>query len=148
MATTYDVLSFFPAAGRPHHVENDQIPKRAVAEVRGIASHIRVRMYSAGDYGRTYLCGPHYCVLLYLNHPRCAGMVSANLNNVKLEAAVLDPDISAMGFVLTCSATVDGPGVELELGAGDKMYEVSVASRKDTEYHPLVGSSPVAKRLM
>lgn len=55
-------------------------------------------------------------------------MVTANLDQVKLEAAVLDPDISAMGFVLTCSATIEGPGVELELGAGDKMYEVSLAS--------------------
>lgn len=53
-------------------------------------------------------------------------MVTANLDNVKLEAAVLDPEISAMGFVLTCSATVEGAGVELELGAGEKMYEVSV----------------------
>ena len=57
---------------------------------------------------------------------RCAAIVTANLDSVKLEAAVLDPEISAMGFVLTCSATVEGGGVELELGAGDKMYEVSV----------------------
>ncbi|CAM9555179.1 unnamed protein product [Ectocarpus sp. 4 AP-2014] len=53
----------------------------------------------------------------------CAAMVTANLDNVKLEAAVLDPAISARGFVLTCSSTVAGPGVELELGVGDKMYE-------------------------
>lgn len=53
-------------------------------------------------------------------------MVTAKLENVKLDAAVLDPAVSAMGFVLTCSATVEGGGVELELGAGDKMYEVSV----------------------
>ncbi|CAM9315640.1 unnamed protein product [Scytosiphon promiscuus] len=53
----------------------------------------------------------------------CAAMVTANLDNVKLEAAVLDPDISARGFVLTCSATVAGPGVALELGVGDKMYD-------------------------
>lgn len=51
-------------------------------------------------------------------------MVTANLDNVKLEAAVLDPDISARGFVLTCSSTVAGPGVELEIGVGDKMYDV------------------------
>lgn len=51
-------------------------------------------------------------------------MVTANLDNVKLEAAVLDPEISARGFVLTCSATVAGPGVALELGVGDKMYDV------------------------
>lgn len=51
-------------------------------------------------------------------------MVTAKLENVKLGAAVLDPAVSAMGFVLTCSATVEGDGVELELGAGDKMYEV------------------------
>lgn len=51
-------------------------------------------------------------------------MVTANLGNVKLDAAVLDPDISARGFVLTCSATVAGSGVELELGVGDKMYDV------------------------
>eukprot|EP00752_Nemacystus_decipiens_P010008 g8923.t1 len=50
-------------------------------------------------------------------------MVTANLGNVELDAAVLDPDISARGFVLTCSATVAGPGVELELGVGDKMYD-------------------------
>lgn len=53
-------------------------------------------------------------------------MVTANLGNVALDAAVLDPDISARGFVLTCSATVAGPGVELELGVGDKMYDVGV----------------------
>lgn len=53
-------------------------------------------------------------------------MVSANLDNVELEAAVLDPDISARGFVLTCSSTVVGPGVELEIGVGDKMYDVRV----------------------
>ncbi|CAM9675528.1 unnamed protein product [Hapterophycus canaliculatus] len=53
----------------------------------------------------------------------CAAMVTANLDNVELEAAVLDPEISARGFVLTCSATVAGPGVALELGVGDKMYE-------------------------
>lgn len=50
--------------------------------------------------------------------------MTANLDNVHLEAAVLDPDISARGFVLTCSATVEGPGVELILGVGDKMYDV------------------------
>lgn len=54
-------------------------------------------------------------------------MVTANLDNVKLEAAVLDPDISARGFVLTCSSSVSGPGVELEIGVGDKMYEVRVS---------------------
>lgn len=59
---------------------------------------------------------------------RCAAMVTANLGNVELDAAVLDPDISARGFVLTCSATVAGPGVELELGVGDKMYDVRVLS--------------------
>lgn len=53
-------------------------------------------------------------------------MVTANLDNVKLEAAVLDPEISARGFVLTCSATVEGEGVELELGVGERMYDVSV----------------------
>lgn len=58
-------------------------------------------------------------------------MVTANLDNVKLEAAVLDPEISAMGFVLTCSATVEGDGVKLELGAGEKMYEVSVCESDD-----------------
>ena len=51
-------------------------------------------------------------------------MVTANLDKVNLEAAVLDPETSARGFVLTCSATVEGPGVELILGVGDKMYEV------------------------
>lgn len=58
-------------------------------------------------------------------------MATANLDNVQLEAAVLDPEISAMGFVLTCSATVKGDGVELELGAGEKMYEVSVQNNDD-----------------
>lgn len=52
-------------------------------------------------------------------------MVTANLDKVKLEAAVLEPEVSARGFVLTCSSTIAGSGVELELGAGDKMYEVS-----------------------
>lgn len=62
-------------------------------------------------------------------YARCAAMVTANLDNVKLEAAVLDPDISARGFVLTCSSTVAGPGVELEIGVGDKMYDVSAFFR-------------------
>lgn len=52
-------------------------------------------------------------------------MVTANLDKVKLEAAVLEPEVSARGFVLTCSSTIAGPGVELELGVGDKMYDVS-----------------------
>lgn len=67
-------------------------------------------------------------------------MVTANLGNVELDAAVLDPDISARGFVLTCSATVAGPGVELILGVGDKMYDVGVlfwtySSTLATEHH-------------
>lgn len=50
--------------------------------------------------------------------------MTANLGNVELQAAVLDPETSAKGFVLTCSATIKGPGVEMELGAGEKMYDV------------------------
>ena len=50
--------------------------------------------------------------------------MTANVENISFEAAVLDPAVSAKGFVLTCSATVNGDGVKLELGAGEKMYEV------------------------
>lgn len=64
-------------------------------------------------------------------------MVTSNLENVKLEAAVLDPDISARGFVLTCSATIEGTGVELELGVGDKMYEVSTFPHEERHYNSI-----------
>lgn len=65
--------------------------------------------------------------------------MTSNLDNVKLEAAVLDPAISAMGFVLTCSATVEGSGVELELGAGEKMYEVSASNLREGRRIRLLG---------
>lgn len=56
-------------------------------------------------------------------------MVTAKVENVELQAAVLDPEVTARGFVLTCSATVKGPGVALKLGAGDEMYDVSLFLR-------------------
>eukprot|EP00611_Tribonema_gayanum_P026779 TRINITY_DN6462_c0_g1_i1.p1 TRINITY_DN6462_c0_g1~~TRINITY_DN6462_c0_g1_i1.p1 ORF type:complete len:167 (+),score=40.24 TRINITY_DN6462_c0_g1_i1:43-543(+) len=64
----------------------------------------------------------------------CAGMVVQGGDNVHLEAAVLDPEVTAQGFVLTCSATVTGEGVVIQLGAGEAMYEAQYGGfRRDHE---------------
>lgn len=77
------------------------------------------------NYSRFVTHIPLFVYIACFDDYRCAAMVTNNLENVELEAAVLDPDISARGFVLTCSATIRGEGVEMELGVGDKMYDVS-----------------------
>lgn len=64
-------------------------------------------------------------------------MVTANLDNVKLEAAVLEPEVSARGFILTCSSTIEGDGVAITLGAGEKMYEVRGPSNAVKEQNAL-----------
>ncbi|CAM9518735.1 unnamed protein product [Choristocarpus tenellus] len=61
----------------------------------------------------------------------CAALVTGGRENVHLEAAVLDPAVTEMGFVLTCSASIIGPGVELELGVGEKMYEAQYGSFRE-----------------
>ena len=54
----------------------------------------------------------------------CAAFIKAGRESVELEAAILDPDATEKGFVLTCSSRVVGEGVELLLGCADKMYDL------------------------
>mmetsp|Transcript_5482 Transcript_5482/g.8759 ORF Transcript_5482/g.8759 Transcript_5482/m.8759 type:complete len:184 (-) Transcript_5482:9-560(-) len=61
----------------------------------------------------------------------CAAFVKAGLNNIKLDAAVLDPAVSARGFILTCSSSVVGPGVEMELGKHEEMYDAQYGTFRD-----------------
>eukprot|EP00904_Undaria_pinnatifida_P006638 jgi/Undpi1/3103/HiC_scaffold_15.g06477.m1 len=101
------------------HPAHDMLVTLPAGEVRTVAveeGQSILDALEADDIDAPHSCRSGLCT-------ECAAIVTANLDSVKLEAAVLDPEISAMGFVLTCSATVEGGGVELELGAGDKMYE-------------------------
>jgi ferredoxin len=53
----------------------------------------------------------------------CAALVTANQDAISYDAAVLDPETTAKGFILTCSTRVTGPGVELVLGQHEGMYD-------------------------
>lgn len=64
----------------------------------------------------------------------CAALVLKGRDSIELEAAVLDEETTEKGFILTCSAAVTAPGVELELSVGDDMYESQYGDfRKDHE---------------
>ena len=64
----------------------------------------------------------------------CAALVTANIDSVELDAAVLDPETTGKGFILTCSARVKGEGVELTLGQHTNMYDSQYGNfRKDHE---------------
>jgi ferredoxin len=72
----------------------------------------------------------------------CACLVTSGLENVELDAAILDPEVSAQGFVLTCSASIKGEGVELLLGQHENMYEAQYGDyRREHESYQDGGSS-------
>mgnify|MGYP006091541065 CR=1 FL=1 len=52
----------------------------------------------------------------------CAALVIEGRENVELEAAVLDEETTAKGFILTCSSNIKGP-VKMVIGVGDAMYD-------------------------
>ena len=61
----------------------------------------------------------------------CASYVHDGLEHIELEAAILDEEISAQGYVLTCCARISGPGVKLELGMGEILYEAQFGELVD-----------------
>lgn len=64
----------------------------------------------------------------------CAAFVEEGMEQIQFEAAILDPKVSKLGFILTCSARVNGPGVKLKLGAGDDMYEAQYGNFVSTTH--------------
>lgn len=61
----------------------------------------------------------------------CASLVEKGMENIELEAAILDPKVTAQGFVLTCSAHLTGSGVRMKLGVGDEFYEAQYGDLVD-----------------
>ena len=53
----------------------------------------------------------------------CAVLALNGQENIELEAAVLDPETTKKGFLLSCSARIAGDDVSLLLGVGEDMYE-------------------------
>jgi len=60
--------------------------------------------------------------------------VTQNQANIAYDAAVLDPETTEKGYILTCSTRVIGEGVEIVLGKHEEMYESQYGEfRKDHE---------------
>ena len=61
----------------------------------------------------------------------CASLVEKGMEHIELEAAILDPAVTAQGFVLTCSAHLTGSGVRMKLGVGEEFYEAQFSDLVD-----------------
>ncbi|CAM9623717.1 unnamed protein product [Chrysoparadoxa australica] len=61
----------------------------------------------------------------------CAALVEKGMESVSLDAAVLDPEVTAKGFILTCSARITGPSVELLSGQNEQMYDAQYGSFRE-----------------
>ncbi len=72
----------------------------------------------------------------------CAVLALSGQDNVELEAAILDPETTEKGFLLSCSARVAGDGISLLLGVGEEMYEDQFGDfRRDHESYQEGGSN-------
>ena len=73
----------------------------------------------------------------------CAVLILSNQESgIELEAAVTDPETTAKGYVLSCSARVVGEGVNLILGLGEEMYEDAYGDfRRDHESYQQGGAN-------
>jgi ferredoxin len=77
-------------------------------------------------YDAPYSCRTGLCT-------ECAAKVN-NINAVKLDAAVFDPETTAKGYILTCSSRVKGDDLVLILNQHAEMYESQYGNfRKDHE---------------
>lgn len=76
----------------------------------------------------------------------CAGKVSAGIENVKLAVHGLgQPQIDA-GFVCTCQCYVCGPGVVIELGKNDEVYESQYGQYEESYEMKFSGKKEGAKK--
>jgi ferredoxin len=104
-----------------------------VVELSGDMTLLDALISAEGD-------APHSCKAGLCTE--CAVLAVSGQQNIELEAAILDPDTTAKGFVLSCSARIKGAGVSLLLGVGDAMYEDQFGSfRKDHESYQDGGSN-------
>jgi len=70
----------------------------------------------------------------------CAALVTSGLENIEFGPAVLDPTVTEKGFILTCSVSVNGPGVKLELNKHEEMYDAQYGTFRDDHNQAQQGS--------
>ena len=77
----------------------------------------------------------------------CGAFVMNGKESFELDAAVLDEETTAKGFILTCSSRVTGEGLVLALGVGEDMYESQYGDfRRDHESFQEGGSNDDAAK--